>query len=94
MTGKAEILLVGSGGVGTIAALNLEKGGLARVIAVLRSKYDKVINDGFHIKSCDHGEIQNWRPSQGRYTHATIYPDADDITVINKIPSSEPQQFD
>lgn len=57
MTEKDEILLVGSGGVGTIAALNLEKGGLARVTAVLRSNYDKIINDGFHIKSCDHGEI-------------------------------------
>ena len=57
MTEKDEILLVGSGGVGTIAALNLEKGGLARVTAVLRSNYNKIINDGFHIKSCDHGEI-------------------------------------
>jgi ketopantoate reductase len=65
MSQKAEILLVGSGGVGTIAALNLEKGGLARVTAVLRSNYEKVVNYGFHIKSCDHGEIQNWRPSQG-----------------------------
>lgn len=94
MTEKAEILLVGSGGVGTIAALNLEKGGLARVTAVLRSNYDKVINNGFHIESCDHGEIQNWRPSQGRYAHFTTYTNADYIVVINKIPSSEQQQFD
>lgn len=59
-----NILLVGSGGVGTIAALNLEAGGLASVTAVLRSNYNKVTTDGFHIKSIDHGEITDWRPSE------------------------------
>ncbi|BCS29253.1 ketopantoate reductase family protein [Aspergillus puulaauensis] len=68
-----NILLVGSGGVGTIAALNLEAGGLASVTAVLRSNYNKVTTDGFHIKSVDHGEITHWRPSK----------------ILNKIPHSE-----
>lgn len=62
---KANVLLVGSGGVGTIGALNLEVGGLASVTAVLRSNYDAVVKNGFHIKSCDHGTIENWRPSKG-----------------------------
>ncbi|OJJ03462.1 hypothetical protein ASPVEDRAFT_42920 [Aspergillus versicolor CBS 583.65] len=74
----ANILLVGSGGVGTIAALNLEAGGLASVTAVLRSNYSKVTTDGFHIKSIDHGEITHWRPSE----------------ILNKIPHYSNKHFD
>ena len=65
MSEKAQVLLVGCGGVGAIAALNLETGGQAAVTAVLRSNYSKVISDGFHIKSCDHGDISGWKPSKG-----------------------------
>ncbi|KAL3477794.1 ketopantoate reductase PanE/ApbA C terminal-domain-containing protein [Aspergillus californicus] len=64
MAPKANILLVGSGGVGTIAALNLDKGGQANVTAVLRSNYNKVVAEGFHIKSIDHGLIKGWKPPQ------------------------------
>ncbi|KAL2868603.1 ketopantoate reductase family protein [Aspergillus lucknowensis] len=78
MVGKASVLLIGAGGVGTIGALNLDKGGQATVTAVLRSNYTKVLTDGFHIKSVDHGEIQGWRPSE----------------VVNKIPSRADSQFD
>ncbi|KAJ5689337.1 hypothetical protein N7462_003729 [Penicillium macrosclerotiorum] len=78
MSNKPRILLVGCGGVGTIAGLNLEMGGDAVVTAVLRSNYTKVIQDGFHIRSCDHGEIANWRPSE----------------VLNYIPNQSDKQFD
>ncbi|KAL2849450.1 ketopantoate reductase PanE/ApbA C terminal-domain-containing protein [Aspergillus pseudoustus] len=78
MTIKASVLLIGAGGVGTIAALNLTLGGQATVTAVLRSNYSKVATDGFHIKSVDHGEIKGWRPHE----------------VVNKIPSHTEQQFD
>ncbi|WYZ36721.1 hypothetical protein EsH8_II_000227 [Colletotrichum jinshuiense] len=61
---KSRILLVGSGGIGTIAALNLERGGLAEVTSVLRSNYDAVSRNGFSIKSCEHGDLQSWRPTQ------------------------------
>ncbi|OJJ70031.1 hypothetical protein ASPBRDRAFT_678566 [Aspergillus brasiliensis CBS 101740] len=61
---KSRVLLLGSGGVGTIAALNLEIGGLAEVTSVLRSNYAVVSLRGFTIKSCEHGEIQNWRPTE------------------------------
>lgn len=59
---KANILLIGSGGVGTIASLGLEKGGCAQVTSVLRSGYEKVSKDGFEIKSIDHGDFSNWKP--------------------------------
>ena len=65
MSDKAQVLLVGCGGVGVIAALNLESSGRAAVTAVLRSNHSKVTSEGFHIQSCDHGEIHGWRPSKG-----------------------------
>lgn len=63
---KANILLIGSGGVGTIAALNLEAGNLARVTAVLRSNYHAVTSNGFNITSCDHGILKGWKPSTSK----------------------------
>ena len=79
MREKSSVLLFGAGGVGTIAALNLETGGLARVTAVLRSNYDKVINEGFHIKSIDHGEIKGWRPSEGKFLPCNRYAISTDL---------------
>ncbi len=63
MSGKANILLIGSGGVGTLAAYNLEAGGLASVTSVLRSNHDAVAQKGFTIASLDHGFVEGWRPS-------------------------------
>lgn len=60
---KAKVLLIGSGGVGTIAAYGMEYGRKAEVTAVIRSDYEKVIEKGFKIKSCDYGEIDSYKPS-------------------------------
>ncbi|KAH0829864.1 hypothetical protein AYO21_10172 [Fonsecaea monophora] len=80
---KARVLLVGSGGIGTMTAVNLEKGGLATVAAVLRSNY-KVVNDaGFTIDSCDHGKFSGWKPSE-------ILSQVPDVTA----PSSPTKPFD
>ncbi|KAM6526760.1 hypothetical protein FSOLCH5_002846 [Fusarium solani] len=54
---KARILLVGCGGIGCMAALNLEYGGRAAVTAVLRSSYQIVKESGFTINSVDHGQV-------------------------------------
>lgn len=67
---KSKVLLVGAGGIGTMAAFNLEQGGLATVTAILRSNYAIVKDQGFTIDSCDHGKFSGWRPSE----------------VLNKIP--------
>ncbi|KAI5465821.1 6-phosphogluconate dehydrogenase [Mariannaea sp. PMI_226] len=61
---KARVLLVGSGGIGTISTLNLEYGGRASVTAVLRSNYKAVKEKGFTIHSIDHGEIEGFRPTE------------------------------
>jgi ketopantoate reductase len=63
MSDKANVLLVGSGGVGTMAAYNLESGGLSSVTSVLRSNYEAVEQNGFTITSLDHGYARGWKPS-------------------------------
>ena len=63
MASKASALLIGCGGVGTICALNLERGGKVAVSAVLRSGYDVVQSSGFNIKSIDHGVVKGFKPT-------------------------------
>ncbi|XXH01234.1 hypothetical protein Hte_007588 [Hypoxylon texense] len=64
MADKKNILLVGSGGVGTMAAFSLEASGQANVTAVLRSNYAAVEKDGFNINSVDYGDHKGWKPSK------------------------------
>ena len=59
-----RVLIIGSGGVGTMAAFALEKGGKAAVTSVLRSNFDAVEEDGFTIHSVDHGDIEGWEPDR------------------------------
>lgn len=62
---KSRVLVVGTGGIGTMSAYALESGGLAEVTAVLRSNYDAVTKNGFDIDSVLYGQISGWRPTQG-----------------------------
>lgn len=62
---KARVLIVGMGGVGTMAAYALETGGGAEVTAVLRSNYAEVEKNGFDIDSIEYGhDIKGWRPTK------------------------------
>ncbi|KAH6871034.1 6-phosphogluconate dehydrogenase [Thelonectria olida] len=61
---KANVLLLGGGGVGAIVALNIESGGLAAVTMVLRSNFQVVTDEGYTIHSVDHGKVKGWRPSK------------------------------
>ncbi len=64
---KANVLLVGSGGVGTMASYALEMGGQAEVTAVLRSNYEAVQKAGFFIDSIEHGnDIEGWKPTNSK----------------------------
>jgi 2-dehydropantoate 2-reductase len=61
---KIQVLIIGGGGVGTMAAYALETGGKASVTMVLRSNFAAVQQNGFTIDSIQHGhDIKNWRPS-------------------------------
>lgn len=57
-----KVLVVGSGGVGAIAALALSVNKKSEVTLVVRSDYDKVIANGFEFDSVTYGKIENWRP--------------------------------
>jgi ketopantoate reductase len=70
MNEKAKVLLIGSGGVGTMAAYALESGGKAAVTAVLRSNFDTVDKNGFEIDSIEHGsDIKGFRPTASMRLH-------------------------
>lgn len=60
-----NIVLIGSGGVGTVAALALSKCGRAKVTTVLRSTYKIVKEKGWDIDSVDYGEVRDWKPHRG-----------------------------
>jgi ketopantoate reductase len=64
-TAKKNVLVIGGGAVGAIAALNLDVGGLAEVTIVLRSNYKAVNESGYNFESCDHGAVKGWKPSVG-----------------------------
>ncbi|RGP66505.1 2-dehydropantoate 2-reductase [Fusarium sporotrichioides] len=72
---KVRILIVGCGGIGCMAALNLEFGGQAQVTAVLRSSYQIVKEQGFTINSVDHGRVQGFRPTEMVHTVLSAVPD-------------------
>jgi len=64
MMPKIKVLIVGGGGVGTMAAYALESAGEAEVTMVLRSNFNAVKQNGFTIDSIEHGhDITGWRPS-------------------------------
>ena len=69
---KANVLVLGGGAVGAIAALNLEVGRLAEVTAVLRSNFKAVDEHGYIIESVDHGKLTGWRPTKGKYRGKTF----------------------
>lgn len=76
---KTKVLVIGSGGVGTMASYALESGGRAEVTAVLRSNFKAVEQNGFSIDSVDHGrDIKGWRPS----------------TIFNAIPDTQGKSAD
>ena len=61
---KIKVLIIGGGGVGTMAAYALESGGQVEVSMVLRSNFKAVEQNGFTIDSIQHGkDISGWRPS-------------------------------
>lgn len=65
---NVRVLVVGTGGVGTMAAYALESGGKAKVTAVMRSNYSAVERDGIDINSIEHGhDIRAWRPTASEY---------------------------
>lgn len=57
-----KVLVVGSGGVGAIAALALNLNKEVETTLVVRSDYDHVMKHGYKIQSVTYGNIENWKP--------------------------------
>lgn len=58
-----QILLIGTGGVGTIVACGLSYTKKSVVSVVVRSDYEKVKDAGWEINSCNYGNIVGWKPN-------------------------------
>lgn len=96
---KANVLLLGGGAVGAIAALNIEAGGLGVVTSVLRSNYQAVSQSGYNIESVDHGKIPRWRPSKvvnsvPRVLEDSLIPFDYIVCVTKNCPDIEPTLVD
>jgi 2-dehydropantoate 2-reductase len=64
---KPQVLVIGTGGVGTIVAFELALVDKCSVSIVVRRDYAKVSQDGYEIHSCVHGNVPRWKPEK-------IYP--------------------
>jgi ketopantoate reductase len=70
---KARVLIVGTGGVGTMSAYALMQGGKADVTAVMRSNYDAAVKNGISIDSIQYGhDIKGFRPTTSKLSSAAV----------------------
>lgn len=70
---KSRILIVGTGGIGTVSAYSLERGGAAEVTAVMRSNYEAAVKKGIDIDSVQYGQVKAWRPTASTPTYTYTY---------------------
>lgn len=59
---KDNVLLIGMGAVGSIAAYALTCSGKSTVTCVVRSHYDLMVTKGLKIDSCDYGQKDGFKP--------------------------------
>lgn len=78
---KARILIVGTGGIGTVSAYSLEKGGKAEVTAVMRSNYAAAVKNGIDIDSVQYGQIKGWNPTASMFS-----PTHDNRSPLTSLP--------
>lgn len=69
---KSRVLVVGTGGIGTMAAYALEVGGKAEVTAVMRSNYEAAVKDGIDIDSVQYGQIKAFRPTHSESLQPSV----------------------
>ncbi|ESX02942.1 hypothetical protein KL918_002283 [Ogataea parapolymorpha] len=60
---KPNVLLIGTGGVGTIVAYGIDYAGKSNLSVVVRRDYPKVKDEGWEINSCNYGTIKGWKPA-------------------------------
>lgn len=89
---KARVLVVGGGGVGTMAAYALETGGKASVTLALRSNFKAVKANGIAIDSIEWGnDIKGWRPTESEIGKTPLLPppcNSDNVQSVAAYPMS------
>lgn len=70
---QPRVLIVGTGGLGTIVACAIKYKGQAHVSVVVRSDFKHVNEHGWKITSCDYGNHSNWKPD-------AVYPTIEDAS--------------
>lgn len=70
-----QVLLIGSGGVGTIVAYGIDYVGRSNLSLVVRGDYENVSANGFNINSYDYGIVNGWKPKR-------IYPNVEAASEI------------
>ncbi|GMF06831.1 unnamed protein product [Ambrosiozyma monospora] len=61
-TAKPNVLLIGTGGVGTIVAYEIHSVDKSTLSVVVRSDYAKVKETGWEINSSEYGKVEHWKP--------------------------------
>lgn len=74
---KANVVVVGAGGVGVVSSLSMYHAGKCELSMVVRSDYDHVLSEGYTIDSCDYGEVRGWRPHN-------VYRDVEEASKSGK----------
>ncbi|CEI70969.1 unnamed protein product [Fusarium venenatum] len=97
MVVTSNVLLIGGMGLGVIAALSLEASCRAQITVVLRSNYKLVKQNGYDIKSCDHGKMEGWSPTKSKvYSQLVIPATYIRPVVVHQVPhvSSNDRPYD
>lgn len=62
MSLKPKVLVIGSGGVGSVTALSLWWRQRLEVTLIVRSDYELIKAKGIEFHSCSYGHIEGWQP--------------------------------
>ncbi|AQZ17961.1 hypothetical protein BZL39_M05200 [Zygosaccharomyces parabailii] len=62
MSTEKNVIVVGTGGIGTVVAYGIDFAQKSNLSIVVRRDYQKVKDVGYDIDSCDYGSVKGWKP--------------------------------
>lgn len=93
MSARPNVLLIGSGGVGTVVSYLLLHAGKSTVTSVIRLDFDHVTEHGYQLESHDYGLVACYRPDHFERTVAEAAqhgPFEFVVVCIKNIPEVQP----
>ncbi|SCU82616.1 LAMI_0C00144g1_1 [Lachancea mirantina] len=64
MSHVPNVLIIGTGGVGSIVAYGIDYLNKSNLAIVVRRDYEKVKSQGYDVESVDYGTVKGWKPSK------------------------------